>query len=163
MKCKERDNKVAKALSGLEALKQKIIELRYGLGSSKPMGTSEIAALLTRTASPDIILQFATHHKDDVGTVSFSVADVETLEAEALRDLARPCRTDGIDTQIPDDSGASHLGGSHTEDQIFSSSLSSNSLEAEVEKKTHIRSRRSPARSTTLAVRPRSDRKSLKR
>lgn len=84
------EQKLAQALKGLEALKKKIIELRFGLSSSKPLTTKEVAKILTRVASPEIILKFASHHKHDDGSVSFSEKDVAILEAEALRELARP-------------------------------------------------------------------------
>jgi hypothetical protein len=87
------EQKLAKALEGLEALKQKIIELRFGLSDLKPLTTKEIAKILSRVASPETILKFASHHKHDDGSVSFSEKDVAILEAEALRELARPGAT----------------------------------------------------------------------
>lgn len=88
------EQKLAKALEGLEALKQRIIELRFGLSCSKPLTTKEVAKILSRVASPETILKFASHHKHDDGSVSFSEKDVAILEAEALRELSRPLQSE---------------------------------------------------------------------
>lgn len=94
------EQKLSKALEGLEELKQKIIELRFGLCDSKPLTTKEVARILSREASPQTILKFASHHKHDDGSVSFSEKDIAFLEAAALRELARPGQSQHAPEQL---------------------------------------------------------------
>ena len=100
-------SKVNQAISNLESLKQQIIELHFGIKPSgiKPSGVrsedfdsglpltyQEIASLLSKTSSPELVLQFASSHRDNDDKIEFSIEDIKFLEEQALRELARPSR-----------------------------------------------------------------------
>ena len=105
-------SKVNQAISNLESLKQQIIELHFGIKPSgiKPSGVKpsgvrsedfdsglpltyqEIASLLSKTSSPELVLQFASSHRDNDDKIEFSIEDIKFLEEQALRELARPSR-----------------------------------------------------------------------
>ena len=92
MKKSIRDRAVTSAIASLEALKQKIIDLHYGIATGDPMPYKDVASFLSKTSSPELVLQFASSHKESDDCVEFSVDDIKSLEAEALRDLSRPFR-----------------------------------------------------------------------
>ena len=95
-------SKVNQAISNLESLKQQIIELHFGIkpsgiksedfDSGLPLTYQEIASLLSKTSSPELVLQFASSHKDNDDKIEFSIEDIKFLEEQALRELARPSR-----------------------------------------------------------------------
>lgn len=87
-----REKAVTTAIATLESLKQKILDLHFGIATGKPMPYKDVASLLSKTSSPELVMQFANHKNDKDDSVEFGIDDIKTLEAEALRDLSRPAR-----------------------------------------------------------------------
>lgn len=92
------ETRVIDALSSLSTVKEQILKYRFGLNGSSPMSYEELASLLSDVTSPELRLKLVSYrtkseaedHFDD--EMNFTAQDIEALEAEALRELARPPR-----------------------------------------------------------------------